>query len=101
MLRITVWYPAASGTTAQPLVIGTPEQARFEAGSAAPAPPFAADPGRTAARGHFSLAWVWRERPVDGLVRHGAGGNGLRRGFGQSPGNNGIYEMTVPGALLS
>jgi hypothetical protein len=28
-LRITVWYPAAAGSIAQPLVIGEPQQPSF------------------------------------------------------------------------
>jgi predicted dienelactone hydrolase len=98
-LRITVWYPAGPGTVARPLVIGTPEQPHFEAGAAAPDAPLAADPPGL--------------RAVI-LLSHGFGGSARVMGwFGTAlaeygyvvvsvdhPGNNGIDEMTVPGAVL-
>jgi predicted dienelactone hydrolase len=99
-LRITVWYPAATGSTARPLVIGPPQQPHFEAGSAAPDAPFAADPPG--------------QRRAVVLLSHGFGGSARLMGwFGTAlaeagyvvvsvdhPGNNGIDEMTVPGAIL-
>jgi predicted dienelactone hydrolase len=99
-LRITVWYPAGPGAVAQPLVIGTPEQPRFEVGAAAPEAPFAADPPG--------------QRRAVILLSHGFGGSARVMGwFGTAlaeagyvvvsvdhPGNNGIDEMTVPGAIL-
>jgi predicted dienelactone hydrolase len=98
-LRITVWYPAAPGSIALPLIIGDPQQPLFEAGSAAPDAPFAADPP-----GRRSVI----------LLSHGFGGTARLMGwFGTAlaeagyivvsvdhPGNNGIDEMTVPGAVL-
>lgn len=98
-LRITVWYPAAEGAVAQPLGIGPPEEPLFQVGSVAPDAPFAADPAGT--------------RPVI-LLSHGFGGTARVMGwFGTAmaeegyvvisvdhPGNNGVDEMTVPGAIL-
>ncbi len=100
-LRITVWYPAAPGAVAQPLIIGEPQQPLFEAGSAAPDAAFAADPPG--------------QRRAVILLSHGFGGSARLMGwFGTAlaetgyivvsvdhPGNNGIDEMTVPGAILS
>jgi predicted dienelactone hydrolase len=99
-LRITVWYPAASGAVAQPLIIGEPQQPLFEAGSAAPDAPFAPDPPG--------------QRRAVILLSHGFGGSARLMGwFGTAlaetgyivisvdhPGNNSIDEMTVPGAIL-
>lgn len=99
-LRITIWYPAAEGSPAEPLVIGPPGTPFFEVGSIAPNAPFAADPpvGR---------------RPVI-LLSHGYGGTARIMGwFGTAmaeagyvvisvdhPGNNAIDEMTIAGATL-
>jgi predicted dienelactone hydrolase len=99
-LRITVWYPAAEGAVAQPLAIGDPQRPVFEAVSAAPNAPFAADP-------------PGRRRAVI-LLSHGFGGTARIMGwFGTAlaqtgyvvvsvdhPGNNGADPMTVPGAIL-
>jgi predicted dienelactone hydrolase len=99
-LRITVWYPVATGTMARPLVIGPPQQPQFDAGSAAPDAPFAADPPG--------------QRHAVIMLSHGFGGSARLMGwFGTAlaeagyvvvsvdhPGNNGIDEMTVPGAIL-
>jgi pimeloyl-ACP methyl ester carboxylesterase len=46
-LRITVWYPAARGAAARPLVIGPPERPLFRVGSVAPGARFADDPPGT------------------------------------------------------
>lgn len=99
-LRITIWYPAATGAVAQPLVIGDPQHPLFEAGSIAPEAPIAADPPA--------------QRRAVILLSHGFGGSARVMGwFGTAlaeagyivvsvdhPGNNGIDEMTVPGAIL-
>ena len=101
-LRITIWYPAVQGATAQPLVIGPPPPRGplFRVGSVAPDAPFAADPPGL-------------RRPVI-LLSHGFGGTARIMGwFGTAlaeagyivisvdhPGNNGIDSMTVPGAIL-
>jgi Platelet-activating factor acetylhydrolase, isoform II len=98
-LRITVWYPAATGVVAQPLLIGPAQQPFFEAGSVAPNAPFAADPSE-------------KRRAVI-LLSHGFGGARVMGWFGTAiaeagyvvvsvdhPGNNAIDEMMVPGAIL-
>jgi predicted dienelactone hydrolase len=97
-LRITVWYPAAADAVERPLVLGPPEQPLRNVGSAALNAAFATDGTR------------W---PVI-LLSHGFGGSARIMGwFGiamardgyiviavDHPGNNGIDEMTVPGATL-
>jgi predicted dienelactone hydrolase len=99
-LRITVWYPAAGGAAARPVVIGPPQQPTFQVGSAATNAPFVADP-------------AGRLRPVI-LLSHGFGGTAEVMGwFGMAmaedgyivisvdhPGNNAVDQMTVPGAIL-
>lgn len=100
-LRITIWYPAAEGSAAKPLLIGPPDAPLFEAGWAAPDAPFRADAPGT-------------RRPVI-LLSHGFGGTA--RGvawFGTAmaadgyvviavdhPGNNAMDPMTAAGAILS
>lgn len=98
-LRVTVWYPAAEGAVARPLVIGPPDGPLFRVASVAPDAPIATNGGR--------------RRPVI-LLSHGFGGTARVMGwFGAAmaeagyvvasvdhPGNNGIDEMTVPGAIL-
>lgn len=95
-LRITVWYPAATGVAETPLQIGPPGQPLFDAGRAAADAPFA--PGR---------------HPVI-LLSHGFGGSArIMAWFGTAlaragdvviavdhPGTNGRDPMTMAGALL-
>jgi Platelet-activating factor acetylhydrolase, isoform II len=97
-LRITVWYPATADSVEVPLVLGPPDQPVREVGAVAPDAPLATDSER---------------RPVI-LLSHGFGGSARIMGwFGiamarhgyvviavDHPGNNGIDEMTVPGAIL-
>ena len=97
-LRITVWYSAAGDAVERPLVVGSPERPLFNVGSVASDAAFAAD--RT----------QW---PVI-LLSHGFGGTARIMGwFGiamapdgyivvavDHPGNNGVDQMTVPGAAL-
>jgi predicted dienelactone hydrolase len=99
-LRITVWYPAADGVVARPIVIGPPHQPIFDVGSATIDAPFAADA-------------AGRPRPVI-LLSHGFGGTAAVMGwFGMAmaqagyivisvdhPGNNALDQMTVAGAIL-
>ncbi|HEY6259841.1 MAG TPA: hypothetical protein VIY51_29035 [Xanthobacteraceae bacterium] len=99
-LRITIWYPAAEGEVSRPIVIGPPQQPVFQVGSVAVDAPFAID-----ADG--------RRRPVI-LLSHGFGGTaGVMGWFGiamaeagyivisvDHPGNNGVDQMTAPGAIL-
>jgi predicted dienelactone hydrolase len=96
-LRVTIWYPAASGAVEQPILID-PD---FVVGTAAMDADTAADPPAG-------------KRPVI-LLSHGFGGSARMMGwFGiamarqgyvvvavDHPGNNGLDPMTVPGALLS
>jgi predicted dienelactone hydrolase len=97
-LRITVWYPAAADAVERPLVVGSPERPLRNIGSVAADAAFAADRTR------------W---PVI-LLSHGFGGTARIMGwFGiamardgyivvavDHPGNNGVDQMTVPGAAL-
>jgi predicted dienelactone hydrolase len=97
-LRITIWYPAASGATETPLDIGPPGKPFYTPGSAAPNADF--DDAR-------------RRRVI--LLSHGFGGSArimgwfgtamARRGYVviavDHPGNNGRDPMTVAGAVLS
>jgi predicted dienelactone hydrolase len=97
-LRITVWYPAASGAVEAPLNVGPPDKPLFTPGSAAP-------------NADFEDA---RPRPVI-LLSHGFGGSArimawfgtalARHGYGviavDHPGNNGRDPMTIAGAVLS
>jgi predicted dienelactone hydrolase len=98
-LRITVWYPAAADAVEHPLVLGPPDRPVRDVGVVAADARLAADIER---------------RPVI-LLSHGFGGSARIMGwFGiamareggyiviavDHPGNNGIDEMTVPGALL-
>jgi predicted dienelactone hydrolase len=97
-LRITVWYPAASGSVESRIVVGPPTKPLFAVGTAAMDAPFAADPAR---------------RPVI-LLSHGFGGSARIMGwFGiamarrgdvviavDHPGSNALDGMTVPGATL-
>jgi predicted dienelactone hydrolase len=99
-LRITVWYPAAEGSVARPLVIGPPGKPLVDVGAVAQDAPFAADP-----RGE--------RRPVV-LLSHGFGGSArvmgwlgtelARNGYVviavDHPGNNALDDMTVAGSLL-
>jgi len=94
-VRITVWYPAASGTES-PLQIGPPDHPLFETGRAAADAPFA--PGR---------------HPVI-LFSHGFGGSArMMAWFGTAlaragdvviavdhPGTNGRDPITMAGSLL-
>ncbi len=96
-VRITVWYPAAADAVEHALVLGPPEKPLFDVGAVAADAPFA-----DAAR-----------RPVI-LLSHGFGGTARIMGwFGialardgyiviavDHPGNNGMDEKTVPGAIL-
>ncbi len=97
-LRITIWYPAASGASESPLDIGPPGKPLFTPGSAAPNADFE----------------DFRPRPVI-LLSHGFGGSvRIMAWFGTAlarhgyvviavdhPGNNGRDPMTVAGAVLS
>ena len=97
-LRITIWYPAAAGAVEHQLVLGPPDRPVRDVGSVA------ANAALTTAR---------ERRPVI-LLSHGFGGTARIMGwFGiamarggyiviavDHPGNNGIDEMTVPGAIL-
>ena len=97
-LRITIWYPAASGALAQPVVIGPPQQPIFLVGETAANAPFAA---------------AGELRPVI-LLSHGFGGTARMMGWFaiamaeagyivvsvDHPGNNGAEAMTVAGAIL-
>jgi predicted dienelactone hydrolase len=99
-LRITIWYPAAIGAVAQPVVIGPPQQPVFAVGAAAADAPFAADP-------------AGKPRPII-LLSHGFGGTARIMGWFaiplaeagyivvsvDHPGNNGAEPMTVAGAIL-
>jgi len=100
VLRVTIWYPAASGSIEKPILIGPESKPLFEIGMAAPDAPPAPDPRSGT-------------RPVI-LLSHGFGGTARIMGwFGTAmaragyvviavdhPGNNGLDPMTVPGALL-
>lgn len=95
-LRITVWYPAATGVAETPLQIGPPGHPLFDAGHAVADAPFA--PGR---------------HPVI-LFSHGFGGSArMMAWFGTAlaragdvviavdhPGTNGRDPMTMAGGLL-
>jgi predicted dienelactone hydrolase len=97
-LRITIWYPAATGAKEQALLIGPPGKALFNVGSIAPQAAFASGVDR-----HSVL-----------LLSHGFGGTARVMGwFGTAmaregyivvavdhPGNNAIDKMTVAGAVL-
>lgn len=97
-LRITIWYPAATGAKEQALLIGPPGKATREIGSVAAQAAFASDVER---------------RPVL-LLSHGFGGTARVMGwFGiamaragyivvavDHPGNNAVDKMTVAGAIL-
>jgi len=97
-LRITIWYPAASDAIEQPLVLGPPDLPLRDVGAVAANAAPAANSERL---------------PVI-LLSHGFGGTARLMGwFGISmarngyvviavdhPGNNGIDEMTIPGAIL-
>jgi predicted dienelactone hydrolase len=97
-LRITVWYPAAADAVEHSLTVGPPDKPLFNVGSVASDAAFAADPAR------------W---PVI-VLSHGYGGTARIMGwFGiamardgyivvavDHPGNNGLDQMTVAGAIL-
>lgn len=99
-LRVTIWYPAKTGSLASPLEIGPPGDPIFRVGSVAADAPFADGP-------------PGERHPVI-LLSHGFGGTARVMGwFGiamaaegyvviavDHPGNNGIDPMTVPGATL-
>ena len=96
-VRITVWYPAAPATAEQDILIGAPDKPLFYVGEAGPDAAFADE----------------RRRPVI-LLSHGFGGSARMMGwFGtvlaeqgyiviavDHPGNNGLDQMTVAGAIL-
>ena len=96
-LRLTIWYPAATGAREAPVVIGPPGYAYFDIGSAAPEAPVA--PGGP--------------RPAI-LLSHGFGGSARMIGwFGiglaragyvviavDHPGSNAIDPKTVAGAIM-
>ncbi len=96
-IRITVWYPAVSGSVEKPLDIGPPGHPLFKPGSAALDAPFADN----------------KRRPII-LFSHGFGGTArimawfgtalARQGYvvvaPDHPGNNSMDQMTVAGALL-
>ena len=96
-VRVTVWYPAAADAKEQSLDIGPPGAPLFKVGSAAPDAAFADD----------------RRRPVI-LFSHGFGGTArmmawftlplVRAGYVviavDHPGNNGLDQMTVGGAVM-
>jgi predicted dienelactone hydrolase len=97
-LRITVWYPAAQGSTDTALVIGPPGKPFFNVARVAPDAAF--EPGVK----NFPII----------LLSHGFGGSARIMGwFGVAlaragyvviavdhPGNNTIDRMTLPGAVL-
>jgi predicted dienelactone hydrolase len=97
-VRVTIWYPAASGAVEHDVSIGPKDTPLFDLGSVAPNAPFA--PGD-------------KRRPVI-LFSHGYGGSAQIMGwFGialardgyivvavDHPGNNAIDRMTVAGAVL-
>jgi predicted dienelactone hydrolase len=97
-LRITIWYPAASGATETPLDIGPPGKPFYTPGSAAPNADFDdARPRRVILLSHgFGgsariMAWFGTA-----LARHGYVVIAV-----DHPGNNGRDPMTVAGAVLS
>jgi predicted dienelactone hydrolase len=95
-LRVTIWYPAAEGTTEAPLEIGPPQHPLFVSGRAS-------DDAASAA-GQYPLI----------LLSHGFGGSARMMGwFGTElardgyvvvavdhPGNNGRDAMTLAGAVV-
>jgi len=97
-LRVTIWYPAATGAAEATLDVGPPGKPLFTSGAAAPNAEFADG----------------KPRPVI-LLSHGFGGSARMMGwFGTAlarhgyvviavdhPGNNGRDPMTVAGAVLS
>jgi len=96
-VRVTVWYPAAADAKEERIDLGPPGKPLFLVGAVAPDAAFADA----------------RPRPVI-LLSHGFGGTARMMGwFGTAlardgyvvvavdhPGNNGMDQMTVPGAML-